>query len=135
ADDAEGPAGPAVPAQAQAAPERSRGALGHAPARAPDFHELALAGKYKEALVAVDRLGFDRLCQTASSRDLMLLADIARLAGDSDRARRAYQQVGERFSGADAGQAAFFLGRLAFDQDADYLAAARYFERSLAERP
>jgi transmembrane sensor len=117
------------------APRRPPPAARQPVARAPDFRELAQAGRYREALAACEHEGFDRLCQTASAQDLMLLADVARLAGDSGRARRAYEQMRVRFPGQDAGQAAFFLGRLAFDESADYAEAARYFELSLGEQP
>jgi transmembrane sensor len=103
--------------------------------KVPDFRELAQAGRYREALAASERAGFDQLCQSASAQDLMLLADVARLAGDPDRARLAYEHLRERFPGQDDGQAAFFLGRLAFDERADYAEAARFFELSLDEQP
>lgn len=100
-----------------------------------DFRELAQAGRYREALAASEHVGFERLCQSSSAKDLMLLGDIARLAGNPRRARGAYEQLRERFPGRDDGQAAFFLGRLAFDERAEYAEAARYFQLSLAERP
>jgi hypothetical protein len=65
----------------------------------------------------------------------MLLADVARLAGSAARARQAYEAVRERFPHRDDGQAAFFLGRLAFDERAEYAQASRYFQLSLAEQP
>lgn len=104
-------------------------------AQGADYRELARESKYREALAAAQRVGFDQLCQTATAHDLMLLADVARLAGDADRARQAYRRVRERFPGRDASQAAFFLGRLAFDQMADYDDAARYFALSIEEQP
>jgi transmembrane sensor len=118
----------------QPVPERPRPPAKQS-ARALDFRELARAGRYREALAASQRDGFERLCQTANAEDLMLLADVARLAGEAGPARWAYRQVRERFPGSDAGQAAFFLGRLAFDESADYAEAARYFELSLDEQP
>jgi hypothetical protein len=103
--------------------------------READFRELARQSKYGEALATAERAGFDHICQTAGVNDVMLLADTARLAGDADRARQAYHVVRQRFTGRDASQAAFFLGRLAFDQSADYAEAARYFALSIAEQP
>lgn len=105
------------------------------PARAPDFRELGRSSKYREALAAAERSGFEHLCRTAGSADLMFLANVSRLAGNVGRARQAYRAVRERFAGHDAGQAAFFLGRLAFDHDADYEQAARLFALSITEQP
>jgi tetratricopeptide (TPR) repeat protein len=121
----------AEPARAAA----KRSAPASAKSRALDFRELAQAGRYREALAASEQAGFERLCRSANAQDLMLLADIARLAGDAGRARQAYERMRERFPGEDDGQAAFFLGRLAFDERADYAQAARYFELSLGEQP
>jgi len=119
----------------RSAPARARSTPEPSAARALDVRELARAGRYREALAASERAGFDELCQRSSAEDLMLLADVARLAGDARRAERAYEQVRRRFPGRDGGQAAFFLGRLAFDERADYTEAARYFELSLGEQP
>jgi TolA-binding protein len=43
--------------------------------------------------------------------------------------------VRRRFAGEDAAQAAFFLGRLAFDRGTGDVEAARYFELALTEQP
>jgi hypothetical protein len=118
-----------------AAPQRQRPATERGSPRGPDFRELARAGRYREALAASQREGFERLCQSSDAAELMLLADVARLAGNPPLARRAYERARERFPGEDGGQAAFFLGRLAFDERADYAEAARYFQLSLAEQP
>jgi tetratricopeptide (TPR) repeat protein len=104
-------------------------------ARSDDFRALASTSRYPEALAAAERAGFTHLCQTLALSDLLLLADVARLAGAPGLARLAYRSARERFAGRDDGQAAFFLGRLAFDRDGDYAEAARLFERSLAEGP
>ncbi len=142
------PSVPAVPVATEPEPRRQARASG-APAgsernrhgtragspRAPGFRELAAAGQYREALAAAERAGFERLCRTTSANDLLLLADVARLAADFVRAQLAYHSVRERFGGAPAAHAAFFLGRLAFDHDANYAEAARLFALSLAEQP
>jgi len=120
-------------AERRTAPRRATQAT--PPTRAEDFRSLATASRYPEALASAERAGFGQLCRTLASDDLLLLADVARLAGAPGLARSAYRTVRERFPGRDAGQAAFFLGRLAFDRDADYGEAARQFELSLAEGP
>jgi len=100
-----------------------------------ELRKLARVGQYRQALSAAERVGFERLCLTAVVSDVMLLGDAARLVGDVERAGQAYRAVRQRFSGREAAQAAFFLGRLAFDQAADYAAAARYFALSIDEEP
>jgi hypothetical protein len=120
---------------AERVPERPRPALEPVAPRGLDFRELARAGRYREALAASEREGFEQLCQRSNAAELMLLADVARLAGNPVLARRAYERARERFPGSDGGQAAFFLGRLAFDERADYADAARYFQLSLSEQP
>lgn len=101
----------------------------------PDFRELARANEYARALDAAERAGFDALCRTASAADLLLLGDAARLAGEPARAEQAYRAVRERFGGASAAQAAFLLGRLAFESRSAYADAAQYFALSLLEQP
>jgi TolA-binding protein len=122
-------------AGAPSAPKSSRARELHTRPSQRDFRELASHQQYQEALAAAETAGFERLCRTAELDDLLLLADTARLAGTADEARRAYRSVRERFPGRDAGKAAFFLGRSAFDRDADYAQAARYFALSIQEQP
>ncbi|HEV8551295.1 MAG TPA: FecR domain-containing protein [Polyangiaceae bacterium] len=98
------------------------------------LRELARAGQYGAALELVERARFDALCALGSAADLVMLGDVARLAGDFGKAARAYGAVRARFSGAIAAQAAFLLGRLAFDRN-DFGEAARFFELSLREAP
>lgn len=125
----------AAPASAPAAPGRRSDRVRARSPAAPDFRELAAASQYREALTAAERAGFERLCRTASANDVLLLADVARLAADFERARLAYASVRQRFGGAPGAHAAFFLGRIAFDHDADYAEAARLFALSTAEQP
>jgi TolA-binding protein len=100
-----------------------------------DFRELSTAGRYREALAAVEQLGFARQCSSLSARDLLTLASTARLAGRPDRAREAYSATLERFPGSsEASISAFSLGRLASDagRASD---AVTWFQRYLAEAP
>lgn len=101
----------------------------------PDFRELSTAGRYREALAAVEQLGFAGQCATLSARDLLTLASTARLAGRPERAREAYSATRERFPGSsEARISAFSLGRLASDagRASD---AVTWFQRYLAEAP
>jgi TolA-binding protein len=79
---------------------------------------------------------FEATCAAASKADLLALANRERLAGRVARARTALLALRQRFPGSlEAGTAAFMLGRMAFDQRADYAEAARYFTSYLAEQP
>lgn len=71
-----------------------------------------------------------------SALELLARADAARRSGDMDGARKALLELRRRFpGGAAAAQAAFDLGVLAFDADAHYADAARWFDICLAEAP
>lgn len=133
--DAPATAAPDGGAGAPGTPKASRGRELHKRLSQPDFRELAAHQQYQQALAAAETAGFERLCRTADLEDLLLLADTARLAGATEQARQAYRSVRERFPGRDAGKAAFFLGRIAFDRDADYAQAARDFALSIQEQP
>lgn len=101
----------------------------------PDFRELSTAGRYREALAAVEQLGFAGQCASLSARDLLTLASTARLAGRADRAQEAYSAARQRFPGSsEASISAFSLGRLASDagRASD---AITWFQRYLAEQP
>jgi transmembrane sensor len=101
----------------------------------PDFRELSKAGRYREALAAVEQLGFAGQCAGLSARDLLTLASTARLAGRGDRAQEAYLAARQRFPGSsESSISAFSLGRLASDggRASD---AVTWFQRYLAEEP
>lgn len=79
---------------------------------------------------------FEASCETADKADLVAWANRERLAGSVTRARTALLALRRRFPGSsEAGTAAFTLGRMAFDQRADYAEAARWFTSYLAEQP
>jgi transmembrane sensor len=103
--------------------------------RKVDFRELSTAGHYREALAAVEQQGFASTCESLGARDLVTLGSTARLAGRADRAREAYLAARRRFpSSAEAGIAAFSLGRLASDSGHATDATA-WFQRYLNEQP
>jgi hypothetical protein len=94
---------------------------------------LVATGRYREALKFVERSGFDEQCHTAPGADLLVLGDVARLAGDGRRAREAYGAARAKLPGG--GRSAYGLGLTAFDQEKDFTAAAQWFETYLAEQP
>jgi TolA-binding protein len=102
----------------------------------PTWQELAGAGKYREAMARIDEDGFSSVSARCDGKDLLLLADVARLSGRGDRASEALLSVRKRFAGAsESATAAFLLGRLAFDGRHDLGEAERWFTIYLREQP
>ena len=100
------------------------------------WRELLATGHLEDGLRAAEHAGFDKVCQTATSRELLVLADAARLFEHKARAATALRVLRQRFpSSADASTAAFTLGRLAFEQKHDYPEAALWFATYLHEQP
>jgi ferric-dicitrate binding protein FerR (iron transport regulator) len=96
------------------------------------WHALEMRGDFKGALEAAKRERlFDDNCAHLAGRDIVRLADTARLAGDLDRAEYAYQSA--QRSSASAAAALYGLGRMEFDQRKNWVAAARAFQ-SYVER-
>jgi hypothetical protein len=106
------------------------------PAAAASWLSLVRAGKSVEAYAAAQREGFGSVCQQADAESLALLAEAARHAGAPKQSEQALVTLRRRFPGsAEAGLAAFGLGRLQFDEFGAYSAAARSFRTYLKERP
>jgi transmembrane sensor len=102
----------------------------------PTWLSLARAGKSVEAYAAAQREGFGSICEKADADSLALLAEAARHAGAPRQSEQALVTLRRRFPGsAEAGLAAFGLGRLQFDEFGAYSAAARSFRTYLKERP
>lgn len=125
---------PLVPRGAMS--NEAQAALPPAPREAPGWAALALDAKYKDALAAAEREGFDAICAGASAHDLHALGDAARLGGSAARSAQAFNALRARFPGSqEAAAAAFILGRIAQDQSRDYAGAAKLFARYLSEQP
>jgi len=104
------------------------------PVALPDWRELSARGDYAGSLAAAESQGFERLCETLPSSELLELASTARLVGRMERANTGYAAVRRRFAGSEnAASAAFHLGQLAFDGAHDYRAARRLFAAYLSE--
>lgn len=98
------------------------------------WQPLATSGKYNAALEAAKQVGFTHECDHATASDVLLLGDVARLAGDVPRAQEAYRAVRKRFAKSGyASTAAFSLGRIAFEKQHAYGEAATWFETALRE--
>jgi transmembrane sensor len=122
---------PALPEENATAPSVDR-----AVRNSPHWRELLAAGRLADGLRAAERADFDRVCQVATAKELLALADAARLFGRSARAMTALRVLRQRFpSSPDAATAAFTLGRIAFERQHAYAAAANWFATCLREQP
>jgi transmembrane sensor len=100
------------------------------------WRDLLAAGRLQEGLRAAEQANFNRVCQAASAKELLSLADAARLFGRSARALVALRVLRQRFpSSPEAATAAFTLGRIAFETTHAYPEAARWFGTYLREQP
>ena len=92
-----------------------------------EWRSLEARGRFKDALAAAIRDGFDDGCLRLPADDVVKLGETARLAGDFRRAEYAYQAANRRFTSATPPTAVYALGKIAFDQHRDYVAAAKWF--------
>lgn len=100
---------------------------------APAWQALASEGRYRDAIAAAD---VEAILRDAEPRELLRFGDVARLGARPDIAERAYRAVRTRApAGSRGANAAFALGRLAFDSAHDYVAAAEWFRTYLREAP
>jgi transmembrane sensor len=105
-------------------------------ARGESWRELLAAGRLSEGLRAAERANLERICQVATAKELLALADAARLSGRDGPAGVALRALRRRFPGSmDASTAAFMLGRMAFEKHHAYSEAATWFETCLKEQP
>jgi transmembrane sensor len=100
------------------------------------WRELLASGRLSEGLHAAERANFQKVCQRATAKELLALADAARLFGPQARAVTALRILRQRFPGSmEAATAAFTLGRIAFERRQAYSEAAQWFETYLREQP
>jgi hypothetical protein len=118
----------ALPAPPEAPPGEPPAAIG--------WQELASKGRFAESYAAAESIGLARLCESASSRELLILSESARLSGHAAAARRPLLAARTRFPGsAEEAAATFALGRIAFDDLHDDAEAAQWFATLLREHP
>jgi hypothetical protein len=97
------------------------------------WRQLAATQDYRGALDAALQRGFDGECRRASPSDLLVLGDVARLAGDPEHAMQAYDAARRRREGSD--RSAFAIGLIEFDHRHRYRRAAEWFETYVREQP
>jgi transmembrane sensor len=99
-----------------------------------EWRGLEARGRMKEALAAALHEGdWTTSCRQLGAEDLVKMGDIARVAGRPDLADVAYKTARQRFPTAD--RAIYGLGKLAFDQKKDYVAAGNAFETYVKRFP
>jgi hypothetical protein len=104
--------------------------------RSKSWVALARSGDYERALDVVLRTGFDSVVGASSASELLLLSDVARMAGQPERASEILYSVRRRFPRSEeASLAAYTLGVSAFDHKGAHAEAAKWFETYLRERP
>jgi len=100
------------------------------------WRDLLATGRLQEAVRAAERANYGRVCQTASAKDLLALADASRLFARTTKATAALRVLRQRFpASAEASTAAFALGRIAFEQKRAYPEAVDWFATYLREQP
>lgn len=102
------------------------------PSEPPSWSKRVASGDFAGVLREADERGVDGVLSSASSADLMALADAARYGGRGALATRALQAVRARFGGSrHAATATFLLGRLA-DEAGRSAEAGALFDAYLA---
>lgn len=106
------------------------------PASGGQWQELIAEGQLRDALRAAERADFNRVCETASLKELLALAEAGRFFGPIKRAVTALSVLRRRFPHSpDAGTAAFTLGRIASEKEGAHAQAADWFDVYLREQP
>lgn len=101
-----------------------------------EWKAFASQGDYSKALLEAEKQGFDHLVSSLDLADLWQLADTARYAGDSTKARKALMAIRKRFSNTRrAKTAAFVLGRISIEFDKKPGESVRWFTTYLEEDP
>ena len=98
-----------------------------------DWRVQAARAEYREALAAAVLEGWRAECARLGADDLVLLGDVARLAGDLDRAEEAYRSARRRFPDAD--RPIYALGLIAFEGRHNYKLAGDLFASYLRSFP
>ncbi len=101
-----------------------------------EFRELIQRARYADAMSLAEKLGFETVTQAWTAADLKSLADAARYQRQAGRAELALLALRRRFPKSSEGATAtFLLGRLAAEQQRNYLGAAKWFATYSDEHP
>jgi hypothetical protein len=107
-----------------------------ATARRATWSDAVAAGDYAFVLREAERRGLTSVLAEASLADLVAVADAARLSGRKELGKRALSAERSRFARTNAAKdAAFFLGRIADDQEHGWANAITWYDTYLSEAP
>jgi hypothetical protein len=107
-----------------------------ASARRASWSDAVAAGDYAGVLRDAERRGINSVLADAPLADLVAVADAARLSGRIEIGKRALAAERSRFARTSAAKdAAFFLGRIADDQEHASGSALSWYETYLSEAP
>ncbi|MBN2341513.1 MAG: FecR domain-containing protein [Deltaproteobacteria bacterium] len=99
------------------------------------WSQMCQSGKYSDVVSQATARGLHASIQRGSLDDLMALGEAARLTRNKMVANETYQAVRDRFAGTvQSSTAAFYLGKMAFDQHHAYGVAARWLGVYLNEK-
>lgn len=98
--------------------------------------QLCDRGEFRQVVVQAQHRGLHEVNQNGLLRDLMALGEAARLTRKTIIAIDAYRAVRTRFTQSpERSNAAFYLGKMAFDQRHAYGSAATWLDTYLKEAP
>jgi TolA-binding protein len=93
-------------------------------------------GNFASVVSEARQIGLANIFKTSSATDIQALADAARLSGNLDISLDAFHALRQRFPQTSfASNAAYSLGKIAFDKGASYGLAAKWLNTYLAEKP
>lgn len=126
----------AQPRTAALSPDQMAATRGRDSRPSEQWRDLLAAGQLEGGLRAAERRSLPKVCNMATTHELLALADAARFFGPSRHAVTALTALRRRFPGSmEAATAAFMLGRVLQDKDRAYVEAATWFETYLREQP
>jgi hypothetical protein len=107
-----------------------------APQADASWTQLCRDAAFGQVLREANERGLHNTLQTGTLADLVALAEAARLTRSRTISHDTCTAIRERFSGTTAAaEAAFYLGKMAFDQRRAFNVASTWFERYLREDP
>ncbi len=124
------------PAPARVAASNVLPALPSSGSKRASWADSVASGDYAAVLIDADRRGVSAVLADGSLSDLVALGDAARLSGRHELAKRALLAQRARFARSGAARdAAFFLGRIADDQELSPGSAIPWYDTYLSEAP